>query len=70
MSLVMLLRQHVVALMRPIAFAAAQFNLALHDAALMPLPAISNHDPGRSTQNAEELPSRPRHDVISPEVAA
>jgi hypothetical protein len=34
-------RQHIVALMRPIAFAAAQLNVVLHDASVSPIPAIS-----------------------------
>jgi hypothetical protein len=35
-----LVRQHIVALMRPIAFAAAQLNVALRDGAVSPIPAV------------------------------
>jgi hypothetical protein len=35
-----LVRQHIVALMRPIAFAAAQFNVALRDGAVSVIPAV------------------------------
>jgi hypothetical protein len=38
---VVLLRQHIVAVMRPIVFAAAQFNIALHDGSLTPIPCGS-----------------------------
>jgi hypothetical protein len=41
---VVLLRQHIVGMMRPIAFAAAQLNVALHDGAVSPIPAISSLD--------------------------
>lgn len=37
---VVLSRQHIVVLMRPIAFAAAQLNVALRDASVSPIPAI------------------------------
>jgi hypothetical protein len=41
-----LLRQHIVALMRPIAFAAAQLNVALRDGAVSPIPEVPRFDLG------------------------
>lgn len=38
------MRQHIVVLMRPIAFAAAQLNVALHDGAMSPIPAIPSFE--------------------------
>lgn len=46
---VVLVRQHIVALMQPIAFAAAQLNLALHDGSVSPIPALSSFDLDAST---------------------
>jgi hypothetical protein len=45
MSFSVLLRQHVVALMRPIAFAAAQLNVALQDGAVSQIPAVPTARP-------------------------
>jgi hypothetical protein len=53
---VVLLRQHIVALMRPIAFAAAQLNVVLHDGAVSPIPAIPSF----------ELDSSATHRVAAP----
>ena len=41
---VVFVRQPIVALMQPIAFAAAQLNLALHDGSLSPIPVLSSFD--------------------------
>lgn len=38
-DVVVLLRQHIVAVMRPIAFATAQLNVALRDGSVSPIPA-------------------------------
>lgn len=45
---VVLSRQHIVALMQPIAFAAAQLNVALRDGAVSPIPVISPRDGARA----------------------
>ena len=41
----MLLRQHIVVLMRPIAFAAAQLNVVLRDGSVSPIPAAPRGGP-------------------------
>jgi hypothetical protein len=41
-------RQHIVAVMQPIAFAAAQLNVALRDGAVSPIPAVSTRASGRA----------------------
>ena len=75
------MRQHIVALMRPIAFAAAGLNVALHDGAVSPIPAISTSDLDASAARSVAAPAQraersgraaldDRDDVIRGEVAA
>jgi hypothetical protein len=51
---VVLLRQQIVASMRPIAFAAAQVNLALRDSSVSPMPTVRASGAGRSAADSPE----------------
>jgi hypothetical protein len=61
-----LLRQHVVAVMRPIAFAAAQFNVALRDSSVSPMPAVPSKGAGRSAAGSPERDAKPSLNDSSP----
>lgn len=53
-AVVVLLRQQIVAVMRPIAFAAAQVNLALRDSSMSPMPAVPSKTVNRNAAGSAE----------------